>query len=116
VRGTGHKRPDCPHKNKKTSVVKAGLSKVLRRNEMLANVGGISLPVTLDTGAEVSVLPEEAECMQRLTGETVTLMGILESSVPTTVPLAEVELSMGGEEITTIAAMVPGAYIDGKGP
>jgi len=55
---------------------------------MLANVGGISLPVILYTGAEVSVLPVEAKCMQRLTRETVLLMGKLESSVPTTAPLA----------------------------
>ena len=55
----GRKKPDCPNKNKKASVVKVGHSRVLRRNEMLATVGGISMPVTLDTGAEVSVLPEE---------------------------------------------------------
>ena len=52
----GHKKPECPNK-KKASVVKVGPSRVLRRNEMLATVGGISMPVTLDTGAEVSVLP-----------------------------------------------------------
>ena len=62
----GHKRPDCP-KKKKGSVVKVGKSRVLRRNEMLATVGGISMPVTIDTGAEVSVLPIEADCVRRYT-------------------------------------------------
>ena len=43
----GHKKPDFP-KKKKASVVKLGMSKVLRRKEMLATMGGISMPVTLD--------------------------------------------------------------------
>ena len=36
----GHKKPDCP-KKKKSSVVKLGTSRILRRNELLATVGGI---------------------------------------------------------------------------
>ena len=76
----GHKKPECP-KKKKASVVKIGRSKVLRHNKMLATLGGISMPVTLDTGAEVSVLPMEADCVKRYTGETVTLSGVFDNAM-----------------------------------
>ena len=111
----GHKKPDCPNKNKKASVVKVGPSRVLRRNEILATVGGISMPVTLDTGAEVSVLPEEADCVLRYTGEKVTLTGVFDNLTSRTAPLAEAELTIGGEVINTIAAMVPSDYINWEG-
>ena len=67
---TGHKKPDCSNK-KKDSVVKLGCSRTLRRNEMLATVRGISMPVTLDTGAEVSVLPMKAECVKQYMGKQI---------------------------------------------
>ena len=110
----GHKRPDCP-KKKKASVVKLGRSKVLRRNEMLATVGGITMPLTLDTGAEVSVLPIEADCVQRYTGEMVTLGGVFENATSRKAPLAEVEVIIGGEIVKTVAAMVEGEYINWEG-
>ena len=111
---TGHKKPDCSNK-KKASVVKLGSSRTLRRNEMLATVGGISMPVTLNTGAEVSVLPMEAECVKRYTGETVTLGGVFDNATSRQAPLAEAELIIGGETVNTIAAMVEGQYINWKG-
>ena len=111
---SGHKKPECPVK-KKASVVKVGPSRVLRRNEMLATVGGISMPVTLDTGAEVSVLPAEADCVLRYTGEQVTLMGVLDNLTSRTAPLAEAELTIGGEVVKTVAAMVPGEFIKWEG-
>ena len=111
----GHKKPDCPKKNKKSSVVKVGPSRVFRRNEMLATVGVISMPVTLDTGVEVSVLPEEADCVLKYTEEKVTLTGIFDNLTSRTAPLAEVELTIGGEVINMIAAMVSGDYINWKG-
>ena len=111
----GHKKPDCSNKNKKAGVVKVGPSLVLTRNEMLAAVGGISMPVTLDTGADVSVMPEEADCVLRYTGEIVTLTGVFDNLTSRTTPLAEAELTIGGEVINTIAAMVPGDYINWEG-
>ena len=111
---TGHKKPECPRK-KKTSVVKLGPSRVLRRNEMLATVGGITMPITLDMGAEVSVLPREADCVKKYTGETVTLRGVFDDDKSITAPLAEAELVVGGEVVNTIAAMVEGEYINWEG-
>ena len=110
----GHKKPDCPPK-KKASVVKLGPSRKLRRNELLATVGGISMPVTLDTGAEVSVLPIEADCVKKYTGETVTLGGVFDNVTSRQAPLAEAELCIGGEIVTTVAAMVEGQYINWEG-
>ena len=110
----GHKKPECPVK-KKASVLKVGPSRVLRRNEMLATVCGISMPVTLDTGAEVSVLPAEADCVLRYTGEQVTLTEVLDNLTSRTAPLAEAELTIGGEVVKTVAAMVPGEFIKWEG-
>ena len=111
---SGHKKPDCP-KKKKASVVKLGTSRILRRNELLATVGGISMPMTLDTGAEVSVLPIEAECVKKYTGETVTLGGVFENATSRQAPLAEAELYIDGEIVNTVAAMVEGQYINWEG-
>ena len=111
----GHKKPDCPNKNKKATMVNVGPSRVLRRNEMLATVSGISMPVTLDTGAEVSVLPEQADCVLTYMGEKVTLIGVFDNLTSRRAPLAEAELTIGGEVINTIAAMVPGDYINWEG-
>jgi len=68
------------------------------------------MPVTLDTGAELSVLPEEAYWVLKFTGEKVSLTGIFDDSTPTTAPLAKAELTVGSEVIKTIAAMVSRDY------
>jgi len=85
-----------------------GPSLVLRRSEMLATVVGILMPVTLYTGEEVSVLPEEADSVLKYTGEKVTLAGVFDNSTSKTAQLVEAELTIGREVIRTIAAMVPG--------
>jgi len=82
---------------------------------MLATVGGISMPVTLDTGAEVSVLQREADCVLKMTGEKVNLTGVFEDQTPITAQLTETKLTIGGEVVTTIPALVLGEYISWEG-
>ena len=47
--------------------------KPLKDNEVMATVEGQVLPTMIDSGAEVTVVPEECVGEQQLTGETVTL-------------------------------------------
>ena len=66
-------------------------------------------------GAEVSVLPIEADCVKRYTGETVTLGGVFENATSRKAPLLEAEIVIVGDVVTTVAAMVEGEYINWEG-
>jgi len=111
----GHKKPECPHKSKTTKkVVTAKGSKTLRTNELLAQVGDLSLPVTLDMGAQVSLFPEKANCVVSWMGEEVTLDFAVNFPLGAR-PLAVAKLTMGGEDITTVAAIVVGHQIKWEG-
>jgi len=92
----GHRRSECPHQNKKTKAVKVDSPKLLDGNELIAQVGDITMPVTLDTGATVSMLPEEANCVVRWTGEKVSLRCVVKFLMGP-VPLAIAKLTVGGE-------------------
>jgi len=111
----GHKKPDCPHKSKSTKkVVSVKPSRTLANNELIAQVGDLSLAIALDTGAQVSLLPEETNCVVSWTGEKVTLKCAVKfPTVPR--PLAIAKLKVGGEEVTTLAAIVPGDQLDWEG-
>ena len=44
--------------------------KSLRKNEVIAELSGILLPMTIDSGVEMTVVPEEAVQESKFTGET----------------------------------------------
>jgi len=108
-----HKRPDCPNKAKRTKVVQSVPARVLGHNDVLAEVGGICIPATLDTGADVTLLPKELDCVKQLTGETTTVKGIGNETMKA--PLAEVEFLVEGKKMSATAAMVPGEFLGWEG-
>jgi len=71
---TGHKRPDCPNKMKRNKKVRVTKCKDLGHNDVMARVGDVCLPVTLDTGADITLLPEELKCVKEYTGRTGQLL------------------------------------------
>jgi len=42
----------------------------------MAKVGGICIPVTLDTGADITLLPAESDCVEQYMGKTAVVMGV----------------------------------------
>jgi len=61
--GEGHVKSECPTANKKNKAVRMRVAKVLAYNEVLARVGTFTMPITLDTGATISLLLKETDCV-----------------------------------------------------
>ena len=72
----GHKSPSCPkRKGKATKRVstRRRRTEVLADNELLGRVNGYWFPMTLDTGASVSLIPREFVGEDAFTGRTENL-------------------------------------------
>ena len=70
-RQKGHKSPQCPLKTNQVRRINIPVNKVvpLKRNELFGAIGSHRLPITCDTGADVTVIPEECVRKDQLTGE-----------------------------------------------
>ena len=70
----GHISPNCPAKKKikKVRVMEDTIAS-LKSNELFGAVGPHRMPITIDTGAEVTVVPAEAVEKEQLSGEEKTL-------------------------------------------
>ena len=71
----GHKSPQCPQKITRVKRIQIPMNKIvpLKHNELFGSIGGHSLPITCDSGADITVVPEECVRAEKLTGETCTL-------------------------------------------
>ena len=80
-RQRGHIAPNCPKRDNKVKRVKVCEDQIvsLRRNEIFSAVGPHRMPVTCDTGAEVTVVPEECVEPHQKTGETCVLRSFNDS-------------------------------------
>ena len=74
-RQVGHKSPQCPLRIKQVKKIKIPAEKVvpLARNEVFGSMGKYRLPITCDTGAQVTLVPEECVEPSQFTGETSVL-------------------------------------------
>ena len=74
-RQTGHKSPQCPLRIKQVKKINIPANKVvpLARNEVFGSMGKHRLPITCDTGAQVTLVPEECVEPIQFTGETCVL-------------------------------------------
>jgi len=109
----GHKRPDCPNKPKRNKKVKVTNCKDLGHNDTMARVGGVCLPITLDTGVDITLLPAELDCVQEYTGRTAVVKGVWEE--PRAAPVARVEMRIDDIQVKGMAAMVPGVQLGWEG-
>ena len=71
----GHISPNCPARKSKVKKVRVQASQIesLKYNEVFGSVGPHRMPITLDTGAEITVVPEEAVDPSQFTGDTCEL-------------------------------------------
>ena len=74
-RQVGHKSPQCPLRIKQVKKIKIPAEKVvpLARNEVFGSMGKYRFPITCDTGAQVTLVPEECVEPSQFTGETSVL-------------------------------------------
>ena len=114
----GHEEPDFPKAKSKT--VKRverqheGIQ-TLRGNELLAKVEGYSIPMTIDSGAEISVIPKELLDVVKYTGRTEVMKSYTESYEPREVPVAEVTMEIGGHKVVREVALVDGNNLSWRG-
>ena len=107
-RQQGHIFPNCPKKSSKVKRVKVREDQIenLRRNEVFGAVGPHRMPVTCDTGAEVTMDPEEAVEQDQLTGETCELRSFNDGK--STGKRCVMQISVDGVKFTKEAVTQPG--------
>ena len=71
----GQKSPQCPQKVQRVKRIQIPRNRVipLKHNELFVSIRGHSLPITCDSGADVTVVPEECVRDEEFTGESCTL-------------------------------------------
>ena len=114
----GHKSPSCPkRKGKATKRVstRRRRTEVLADNELLGRVNGYWFPMTLDTGASVSLIPREFVGEDAFTGRTEHLRGFDKNAPTIEAPIARVELEIGGRRVTREVAVVDGETLGWEG-
>ena len=74
-RKKGHISPQCPSRSNRVKRIKIPAEKMvsLRRNEVFGNMGEYQVPITLDTGADITVVPAKCVLPHQLTGEVCEL-------------------------------------------
>ena len=88
--------------------------KELQENEILVHVEGKDIPVTLDSGATITVLPKESIPNSWLTGRQIQGKGFgIDHNV--TIEEAHLSLKVAGKHLTTMGGVVPAHKINGIG-
>ena len=107
-RQKGHMSPKCFKRTSKVKRVKVCEDQVvsLRRNEIFGAVGPHRMPVTCDTGAEVTVVPEECVEPHQKTGESCVLRSF--NDTKTTGECCVVTITVGKSTFTKKAVTQPG--------
>ena len=108
-RQQGHISPNCP--KKPTSKVRRvriqeDLIQTLKENEVFGAVGPYRMPITLDTGADITVVPEESVEQDQFTGETCELRSFNDGKSRGKKCL--VQVMVGGHRLTREAVTQPG--------
>ena len=108
-RQQGHISPNCPKKTAakvKKVKVREDLIEKLRTNEVFGAVGPHRMPVTCDTGADITVVPEEAVEPDEFTGETCELRSFNDGQ--SVGKRCVVTISAGNRRFTRKAVTQPG--------
>ena len=104
----GHISPNCPTKKSKVKKVRVEEDKIemLKSSEVFGAVGSHRMPDTLDTGAEVTGVPEEAVELSQFTGGTCELRSFNDTKSVGRKCL--VQVSVGKKTFTREAVTQPG--------
>ena len=71
----GHKSPHCPQRITRVKRIQIPRKEIvpLKQNELFGSIGGHSLPITCDSGADITVIPEECVKPEEFTGKSCTV-------------------------------------------
>ena len=110
----GHRSPQCPKKNQEKLKPKEGQARPVRklwhrtRDDTVIEgvVNGQEVPIVLDSGATISVVPEAMVGEELLTGEVVSVMAF-QSKEPVSLPTARVQFKVKHLEWEEEVALAP---------
>jgi len=107
----GHKAPDCPTRPKTNRRVKLPVDKLvyLNPNELFGQVGVHGMPITCDSGAQISVVPEECVEPSEFSGELQVLEDFHTGRV--TGRVCHVNFKIGGRTFRKRAVTQPGELL-----
>ena len=111
----GHKSPQCPKRNKdrvKKVLIQEDQIAHLANNDVMAIVGGVRIPMTFDTGAQISLVPIELVRPDEFTGETLRFKGVLSKQSWSEGKVATVTMSVGNQLFQSRALALPGEELD----
>ena len=104
----GHKSPQCPQKQNHVRRVQIPSSKIvaLRDNELFGSIGNHCMPITCDSGADITVVPEECVESEQFTGGTCEVNSF--NKVRSTGRLCNIIVSIAGRQFHRKAVTQPG--------
>ena len=107
-RQKGHKSPQYPLKTNQVKKINIPTSKIvpLARNEVFGSMGRHRLPITCDTGAQITLVPEECVEPQQFTGGTCVLAAVNDSRFEG--KHCEVDITIGDKTFHRKAVTQPG--------
>ena len=108
----GHKSPQCPKKQQssvKRIQIPVDCVKVLGRHEVMGSIGGTLAPITIDSGAELTLVPEEMVTQSQFTGENKTFNDVTKNSHVG--KMDNIVIQIGGRDYAREAVAVPGSDI-----
>ena len=116
----GHKSPQCPNKNVRVQAEPKEIPRQVKRLKGHPNrdtflkmvVNGQKVPVLLDSGSAITVVPSVMVAQAQLTGETVELRGFAAREAMV-LPLAEIPFAVDGSCWNEVVALAPpGAEVE----
>ena len=102
----GHKSPQCPRRQVKRIQAPVPERRLLKDNELLGFVGEHSLPITCDSGADVTIVPEECVSSSQYTGGTCEVASF--NRKISSGKLCNVTVTLAGREFKRLAVAQPG--------
>ena len=102
----GHKSPQCPQKHVKRIQIPADDLVSLRDNELMGLLGPHLLPITCDSGADITVVPEECVPQESFTGEVCEVSAF--NKVTSSGRVCDVVIDIAGRRFPRRAVAQPG--------
>ena len=105
----GHKSPQCPQKVNKVKRIQIPRNEIvpLKQNELFGSIRGHYLPITCNSGADITVVPEECVKPEQFTGESCTVDTF--NKVKAVGKLCNVQVQMEDRIFVRQAVTQPGA-------
>ena len=98
----GHKSLQCPKCNMekvRKVTIQADKIKRLATNNVMAKINEVRIPMTIDSGAKVSIVPLELVKQEELTGDSTKCKGAFDKQTWTDAKIAHVTITVGTESL-----------------